>query len=75
MESVFDEIPKALFPAEYGGEAGSTEDLGKDLAKRLESYAKFFEDDENYGVDESQRLSKSVDLYGTVGTFRKFTFD
>lgn len=78
VESLFPEIPRDFLPTEYGGEAGTTKDLGADLVERFQNYKAFFEDDDNFGVDESKRLSKSKyaeDIFGINGSFRQITLD
>ncbi|XP_046386008.1 retinol-binding protein pinta-like isoform X1 [Ischnura elegans] len=78
MNSLYQDIPQKLLPNEYGGEAGSFEELSKDFKKQMESFRDWFIEDEKYGADESKRPGKPKsyeDLFGVEGSFRKLTVD
>ncbi|XP_046384866.1 uncharacterized protein LOC124155192 [Ischnura elegans] len=78
IKSLYQDIPQKLLPNEYGGEAGSFEELSKDFKKQIESFRDWFIEDEKYGADESKRPGKPKsyeDLFGVEGSFRKLTVD
>lgn len=64
-----------MWPAEYGGEAGTIEEIGTMWAEKLQKYKSFFADDVKYGVDDTKRSGKgsvnAESLFGVDGTFRQ----
>ncbi|GAB0096118.1 hypothetical protein DMENIID0001_115880 [Sergentomyia squamirostris] len=80
IDEMFQLIPQRLFPAEYGGNAGTIADIVDFWEKKLISYADWFRDDEIlYGVDNGKRVSdqkdNSQELFGPNGTFRALNLD
>lgn len=75
---LFEKVPQHVFPQEYGGEAGTIEELTEDCIKKLESYRDWFIEEEKYGCDEKLRPGKpktSDELFGMEGSFRKLNVD
>lgn len=63
---------------EYGGDAGSFQEITNGLEKRLVANRDFFLEDEKYGVDEKKRVGKprnADNLFGLDGTFRQLAID
>lgn len=79
LESLHKFIPKSILPKEYGGEAGTIDDLIADWVNILTENRDFLIEDEKYGVDESKRIGKSsvteAVTNGIEGTFRKLEID
>ncbi|KAB0797273.1 hypothetical protein PPYR_08267 [Photinus pyralis] len=71
-------IPIQLQPEDYGGENGSLTDLAEYWKSNVESYSKWFLEDEEYGTKEDLRFgtpNTSASLFGMEGTFRKLNLD
>lgn len=72
MESLYRVIPRRLMPLEYGGEAGTIQDIIDEWEKKILSYRQYFqEDEEQFGVDERLRegTSKTAEsLFGIEGS-------
>ncbi|CRK86619.1 CLUMA_CG000456, isoform A [Clunio marinus] len=78
MESLYKSIPRKLLPKEYGGEAGTIEEIAKDVEKRLIARRDFFLEDEKFGVDEKKRVGRPKNpesLFGIEGSFRQLAID
>lgn len=63
---------------EYGGEAGTIQELTDDLEKRLLAKRDFFIEDDKFGVDEKKRVTKTKYdeyIFGLEGSFRQLSFD
>lgn len=78
MEALYKVVPRKLLPKEYGGEAGTIEELTLATEKYLVANREFFLEDEKYGVDEKKRVgnAKNADnLFGLDGSFRKLVID
>ncbi|XP_055598366.1 retinol-binding protein pinta-like [Uranotaenia lowii] len=78
LESLYKYVPRKLLPTEYGGDAGSIEDIINEGEKKLLSYRNFFLEEENYGTDESKRPGRpknAENLFGVEGSFRKLEVD
>jgi len=78
MDALYKVIPRKLLPKEYGGEAGTIQEIVDDLEKTLVANRDFFIEDEKYGVDEKKRIGKSKNsesLFGVEGSFRQLTID
>lgn len=78
MESLYEHVPRKLLPAEYGGEAGPIQDVIDQWEKKILSYRKFFEEDEQYRTEESKRPGRpknSESIFGIEGSFRKLNVD
>ncbi|XP_059490150.1 alpha-tocopherol transfer protein-like [Neocloeon triangulifer] len=78
LESLYTKVPKEVLPKEYGGDAASVDDLGRDFVKQVIAFNDWFVADEKNGVDEKKRVGKSrtaQDLFGMEGSFRKLNLD
>lgn len=78
MDALYKEVPRKLLPNEYGGEAGTIQELINSLEKTLVENREFFIEDDNYGVDEKRRVGRpknSENLFGLEGSFRQLTID
>lgn len=78
MDAFYKAVPRKLLPKEYGGEAGTIEELTKAFEKRLVASRAFFLDEEKYGVDESKRVGKATivnSMFGVEGSFRSLAID
>ncbi len=78
MDALYKVVPRKLLPNEYGGEAGTIQEITDNLEKSLLAHREFFIEDENYGVDEKKRIGRpknSESLFGVDGTFRQLTID
>lgn len=78
-EELFKIIPKDILPAEYGGNNICLQELIDHWEQKILSYAKFFEEDDQYGVDEELRVKPDIQTsdtsLGVVGSFRKLVVD
>lgn len=78
LESFYEHVPKNILPVEYGGENGTIQEIIDYWEKKLLSYRDYFNEDKNYGVDESLRIGAPFNqetLFGTDGSFRKLEVD
>lgn len=78
MEALYKVVPRRLLPKEYGGDAGTIEEITKDLEKRLVAKRDFFLEEDTFGVDEKKRIGrpKNADsLFGLDGSFRQLAID
>lgn len=78
MDALYKVVPRKLMPKEYGGEAGSIQDLIDENERRLVAFRDFFLEDDQFGVDEKKRVGKpknSDSLFGLDGTFRQLAID
>lgn len=78
MEALYKVVPRKILPKEYGGEAGTIQELTDSLEKRLVANREFFLQDDKYGVDEKKRVGKPKNadsLFGLDGTFRQLAID
>lgn len=78
MDALYKVVPRKLMPKEYGGEAGSIQDLIDENERRLVAFRDFFLEDDQFGVDEKKRIGKpknSDSLFGLDGTFRQLAID
>ncbi|XP_002026122.2 uncharacterized protein LOC6601034 [Drosophila persimilis] len=77
-EALYEQVPKKYLPVEYGGENGSIPEIIAEWEQRILAYRGFWEEENNYGTDESLRLGKAVDfesLFGLQGSFRQLNVD
>lgn len=78
LNSMYKEIPRRLMPLEYGGDAGSLDSIINSWEKRIVSYRDYYKEEEQFGVDESRRITEksSADkLFGVSGSFRQLNVD
>ncbi|XP_061392145.1 clavesin-2-like [Musca vetustissima] len=78
LEDLKQHIPLKYLPEYYGGENGSMEHHIKALKAKFDEYREYFQDNVNYGVNESLRQEESSDvdkLFGLGGSFRKLEVD
>lgn len=57
---LFERVPKELWPIEYGGEAGSIDEITDALVKKVQEYRQFFENDMKYGIKQNQQEGSSA---------------
>ncbi|KAF4527154.1 hypothetical protein B566_EDAN007202 [Ephemera danica] len=80
-ETLLDHVPVHCLPNEYGGTAGTIDELKELWRCKLVSYRDWFLEQENIKADESVRPAKSCkprqqqDMYGWEGSFRKLAID
>jgi hypothetical protein len=75
---LYEYVPKAFLPSEYGGDAGSISDLMADTNKRLIAHREYLLEEHKFCVDESKRPGKpktTETLFGLEGTFRSLSVD
>ncbi|XP_013105379.1 uncharacterized protein LOC106085611 [Stomoxys calcitrans] len=79
LESLQQTIGKEYLPAEYGGTNSSLAEAEKNFEKLMLSYKPYFDEDEQYGVDEKLRQGENnvSGLFGgsASGSFRKLAID
>lgn len=78
MEALYKVVPRKLLPKEYGGDAGTIQEITDALEKRLVANREFFLEDEKFGVEEKKRVGKpknSENLFGLEGSFRQLAID
>lgn len=80
MESLFKFIPKELFPSEYGGDAGSMDEITVEWEKKFKEFESYFEEDDQYKTIESKRVkpllkAPETSTYGFQGSFRQLNVD
>lgn len=74
MEELFKIVPRRLFPAEYGGEAGTIAEICEGWVNKIKEREIFFREQELLGTDESKRPGKpktNESLFGIDGSFRQ----
>ena len=77
-DTIYDHISQKILPAEYGGEAGTIQDIISYWEQKLISYRSFFLEDGKYGTDERLRVNKlqNADIaFGVDGSFKKLDID
>lgn len=78
ISALYKDIPQKCLPAEYGGEAGTIEELAAAWKLKVESERGWLLEDEKRRSDEKKRPGrpKTADaLFGMEGSFRKLEFD
>ncbi|KAG5672153.1 hypothetical protein PVAND_002306 [Polypedilum vanderplanki] len=79
LESLYKFIPRKLLPAEYGGEAGTIDEISSKWEKKIFANRQFLIDQATlYGVDEKKRIGRPKNpesLFGIEGSFRQLEFD
>ncbi|XP_011560622.3 alpha-tocopherol transfer protein-like [Plutella xylostella] len=80
-ESLYSDVPRALLPAEYGGQAGPVAAIKSHWVKRMEARRSWFlENDQRWKVTEKLRSSAHSDaraekLKDVPGSFRALALD
>ncbi|SPP84770.1 alpha-tocopherol transfer protein [Drosophila guanche] len=77
-DALYDQVPQKYLPIEYGGENGSIPEIIAEWEQRILAYRSYWDEENNYGTDESLRLGKAVDfesLFGLQGSFRQLNVD
>ncbi|CAH2104810.1 unnamed protein product [Euphydryas editha] len=59
MDSLHEHVSKEILPEEYGGTGESLQNCIDYWKNKMRDYSSFFEEDLQYGSDESKRLEKS----------------
>lgn len=66
-----------MLPTEYGGEAGTIDEILDNWVKKVKEYEQWFKDEENYGTDEKKRPGRPKNaeaLFGIEGSFRQLDY-
>nr|XP_053605471.1 alpha-tocopherol transfer protein-like [Plodia interpunctella] len=77
-EEMYKVIPKDHLPAEYGGNAGTIQDITNYWKYKVQEYSALLDEELQYGTDESKRPGKpktAETLFGIEGSFRQLEFD
>ncbi|XP_028043631.1 alpha-tocopherol transfer protein-like [Bombyx mandarina] len=80
-DTLYKDIPQEILPSDYGGEAGSVEQIKREWIKKMEAKRDWFlTNDKRWAVDESQRPSSCQDarvdkLKDLPGSFRSLALD
>uniref|UniRef100_A0A2A4IU45 CRAL-TRIO domain-containing protein n=1 Tax=Heliothis virescens TaxID=7102 RepID=A0A2A4IU45_HELVI len=78
FDELYKYVPKEALPAEYGGNAGTIDEITDYWRNKVKEYSSWLEEDAKYGTDESKRPGKpktAEDMFGVEGSFRKLDFD
>lgn len=78
MESFYKIVPQEMLPKDFGGSAGSCNELREKNRTSLENNMEFFKEHAKQITDESKRIEKSTDfnkIFGLEGTFKKLEVD
>lgn len=72
INKIFDKEYQKLLPKEYGGESECMEKITDDWINKMKKYAKYFEDEENYGLMELPTEVKACEkLFGSESEPKK----
>ncbi|EDV31623.1 uncharacterized protein Dana_GF15442, isoform B [Drosophila ananassae] len=80
-EAITQLVRRDCLPKEYGGSAGTMQDISETMEAKLSSYAPYFQDSQNFGANEKLRdIGNRVhqdhrSSFGAVGSFRKLEID
>ncbi|XP_069360357.1 alpha-tocopherol transfer protein-like [Maniola hyperantus] len=80
-DTLYKDVPRELLPNEYGGKAGSVEQIKRYWMKRVEAKRNWFlANDKNWAVDEALRPAANNDektrrIKDLPGSFRSLAFD
>lgn len=74
VDELLDHIPARVLPREWGGEEESIDVLAKKWRQRIDEVSPYFRV-LNEACSASTKTRKDVDIYGTVGAFRKLDID
>ncbi|XP_058803431.1 alpha-tocopherol transfer protein-like [Phymastichus coffea] len=78
LQSLYESVPRAVLPADYGGEQPSMDELDGRWQEKLAEWRDWFLEQERLLVDEELRPGPTVnadDLFGFAGSFRKLEVD
>ncbi|XP_067008098.1 alpha-tocopherol transfer protein-like [Anabrus simplex] len=78
LGSLFEHVPRSLFPEDYGGDQPSLREIQETWGKKLFNNREFFIKEENVFTDESKRPGKACraeDIFGMEGSFRSLSID
>ncbi|KAG5894744.1 hypothetical protein JTB14_006163 [Gonioctena quinquepunctata] len=77
MRSVVDSVDKNILPKDYGGYEDSLDELERKFFRKYEEYKDFFDQRENWRVNEDLRPSNysNDDILGYYGNFKKLDVD
>ncbi|XP_017854745.2 retinol-binding protein pinta [Drosophila busckii] len=77
--AIYDIVPLAQLPLEYGGTNGIIQDISSVMETKLASYEKYFEAAQHFGANEKYRdfsyAQSKGSIFGAVGSFRKLEID
>lgn len=80
-DTLYKDIPQDILPTEYGGKAGSVDQIKREWIKRIEAKREWFlTNDVRWGVDEAMRPTNSEDdrvgkIRDLPGSFRSLALD
>lgn len=76
-DTLYKDVPRELLPSEYGGNAGSIDQIKRYWIKRIEAKRDWFlANDKNWAVDESLRPDNvNAQVKELPGSFRSLAFD
>ncbi|XP_026738143.1 alpha-tocopherol transfer protein-like [Trichoplusia ni] len=77
-DELYKHIPQEALPAEYGGKAGTMDEITDYWRSKVKEYSSWLDEDIKYGTDESKRPGKpktAEDMFGVEGSFRQLEFD
>jgi hypothetical protein len=79
LESLYKHVPQKILPTEYGGEAGTMDEITSSWEKQIFANRQYLIDQSTlYGVDEKKRIGRPKNpesLFGIEGSFRQLEFD
>lgn len=78
IESLYEYVPKDYLPKEYGGSAGSIEDILSYWETKLFQYRSYLMEEAQFGTNEKNRSVPSdlaQSIFGISGVFKKLEFD
>ncbi|XP_048482244.1 alpha-tocopherol transfer protein [Plutella xylostella] len=78
INTLYEHVPKDMLPVEYGGNAGSVDDLNEAWTKKLEEYKDWFKSEESVKANEALRPGRPTnydELFGIEGSFRQLSID
>ncbi|CAG9857704.1 unnamed protein product [Phyllotreta striolata] len=77
VETIFSQLPKELFPQDYGGDVESVPILHEKCRRKIVENAEFWKYLADQRVDETRRRgkSKSSEIFGVEGSFKKLEVD
>ncbi|XP_041979829.1 alpha-tocopherol transfer protein-like isoform X2 [Aricia agestis] len=70
IDTVCEYVPRDLLPAEYGGTASTVPEIGEYWKAKIAEYYDFFEEDLQFGTEESLRVKDSFGWWGKRAALR-----